>query len=267
MNRIIINSILVCTVLLCSFKLYAQCEVENNYFQSGEVLTYDMYFKYGILYTKAGSSTLSVTDDTMNGKNIYKMTLLAKSGGLAKSFFSMSDTISAFMSRRLTPLAYTKDAHENGDHTTERANYTYLSDGSVSLRNINIRNGNLRYDTTLVSDNCMYDMLSIVYYARTLDYSSMKKGDHATVSFFSGRKKVDMDIEYHGVESVSANDGRDYNCIKLVLNMNERAFENKNEAMKVYITDDSNRIPIRIESKLKVGSTRAILKQYKGQRN
>ncbi|NDV54127.1 DUF3108 domain-containing protein [Parabacteroides sp. 52] len=253
--------------LLCGMNLKAQCKVENQYFQTGEVLTYDMYFKYGILYTKAGTSSLSVTDDTYAGNDAYRMTLEAKSGGIAKSFFSMSDTLSSWMTKKLVPLAYAKDAHENGDYTNERAVYTYLPEGGVSLRNINIRNEKLRYDTTLVSDNCMYDMLSIVYYARTLEYATMKKGDKKTVSFFSGRKKVDMDIEYHGVEKVSANDGKKYNCIKLVLMMNERAFEDKNEAMKVFITNDYNRIPVRIDSKLKVGSTRAVLKAYKGQRN
>jgi len=257
---------MICALIIAGMQAKAQCEVDNQYFKAGEELNYDLYFKYGILYTKAGNSSLRVTDNTYNGKDAYKMTLTAKSSGMVKAFFSLSDTLSSYMTKRLTPLAYTKDAHENGDYTTERATYDYSS-GKTSLRNVNIRNGNLRYDTTLVSDHCMYDMLSILYYARTLDYETMKKGDKKTVSFFSGRKKVDMDIQHHGIETVSANDGRDYNCIKLVLVMNERAFEDKNEAMKVFITNDRNRVPVRIDSKLKVGSTRVILKDYKGLRN
>jgi hypothetical protein len=225
-----------------------------------------MYYKYGILYTKAGTSSLSVINDSYNGKNAYKITLQAKSSGVVKKFFSLSDTISSYVAKDIVPLAYMKDAHESGDHITERATYTYSPDG-IKLRNINVRNGGLRYDTTLISNDCMYDMLSIVYYVRTLNYSTMKKGDNITVSFFSGRKKLDMDIEHHGFESIKANDNMDYNCIKLVLVMNDKAFEDKNEAMKVFISNDMNRIPIRIDSKLKVGSTRIILKSYKGQRN
>lgn len=266
MYRMIVKYSITCLLLLSAFMLKAQCGVENTFFQEGEVLTYDMYYKYGILFTKAGASTLKVEDYMYEGKDAFKMSLIANSSGVVKTFFSLSDTISSYMTKDLSPLAYTKDAHESGDYMTERATYSYSPEG-ISLRNVNKRNGNLRYDTTLVSSTCMYDMLSIVYYARTLDYSSMKKGDVETVSFFSGRKKVDMDIEYHGVESVEANDGREYSCIKLVLMMNERAFENKNEAMKVFITNDYNRIPVRIDSKLKVGSTRVILNGYRGQRN
>jgi hypothetical protein len=113
----------------------------------------------------------------------------------------------------------------------------------------------------------MYDMLSILYYVRTLDFDHIKKGDTHSVSFLSGRKKVNMDIEHHGYEKVSANDGRRYDCIELILLINDEAFKDKNEAMKVYITRDANHIPVRIDSKLKVGSTRVILKSYRGQRN
>lgn len=266
-NGMTIKSILLSIFATFSFlQIDAQCPVVNNSFQGGEFLEFDLHFKYGIIYIKAGTSTLSVNNARYNGKDAYKMTLTANSTGAAKAIYYISDTLSAYTTKDIVPLAYIKNAHEGDDFRTERATYDYSS-GKVKLRNINKRNEHLRYDTVLVSNNCMYDMLSIVYYARTLNYSKMKKGDIATVSFFSGRKKVDMDIEYHGIETVAANDGRKYSCIKLVLMMNERAFENKNEAMKVYITEDMNRIPIRIDSKLKTGSTRAMLKSYRGQKN
>ena len=261
-----IKLILVSFVTCFSIQLKAQCEVENNSFREGEYLEYDLYFKYGLIFTKAGISTMNVADVQYNNRNAYKMTLTANSLGAAKAVFSVSDTLISYTTKGLVPLAYLKDAYEGGDYRTERDTYDY-SKGKVRLRNINKKNEYLRYDTTLVSDNCMYDMLSIVYYARTLDYGNMKKGDEVTVPFLSGRKKVNMTIVHQGVESVSANDGRKYTCIKLSLTINERAFEDKNEAMKVYITEDPNRIPIRIDSKLKVGSTRALLRSYKGQRN
>ena len=110
-------------------------------------------------------------------------------------------------------------------------------------------------------------MISIVYYARTLDFSQMKKGDKKTISSLSGKRVVNMDIEFQGIEKVKANDGREYNCLKLVLVINTEAFEDKKEAMKVYLSNDINRVPIRIDSQLKIGSTRAILKSYKGLRS
>lgn len=266
LNKITIKLIILSLFTLFTIQAGAQCEAQNNCFKGGEFLDYDLYFKYGLLYTKAGKSTLSVDNAKYKGKDAYKMMLTANSSGAAKAVFSISDTLISYTTKSIVPLAYLKNAHEGGDYRTERATYDYSS-GGVKLRNINKKNNRLRYDTTLVSNSCIYDMLSIVYYCRTLNYDNMKKGDRTTVSFLSGRKKVNMHIVHQGEESISANDGRKYNCIKLSLMINERAFEDTNEAMKVYITDDLNRIPIRIDSKLKVGSTRALLKSYRGQRN
>lgn len=265
-NKTVIRLILFSAFTLFSIQLKSQCEVQNNSFKEGEFLEFDLYFRYGIIFTKAGNSTLSVTDATYKNKNAYRMRLTANSLGAAKAIFSVSDTLISYTTKSIVPLAYMKDAHEGGEYRTENVTYDYAS-GKVQVRNINKKNNKLRYDTTLVSNNCIYDMLSIIYYARTLNYDRMKKGDQVKVEFLSGRKKVHMYIEHHGFENVSANDGRKYNCIKLVLMINEKAFEDKDEAMKVYITNDLNRIPIRIDSKLKIGSTRVLLKTYRGQRN
>jgi Protein of unknown function (DUF3108). len=266
MKRVVYSIFVLALFLLPSLNLKAQCSLENNYFQSGEVLTYDMYFKYGIIYKKAGVSALTVNDGMYNGESVYNLQLTARSTGLIKSFFTVNDTLKSIVTKDFIPLAYSKDAHEEGDHTIERATYDY-TDGNIKVRNVNNRNGRLRYDTTYVSNNCMYDVISIIYYARTLDFSRMNKGERKTVSFFAGRKMMNMQIEHQGVEVVKANNDREYNCVKLALIGSAAAFEDKHEAMKVYLTNDTNRIPVRIESKLKIGTARVVLKSYKGQRN
>ena len=262
------NSLYIILMFLLTSAMHtaAQCKIDNTYFKEGEELTYDLYFKYGILNSKAGSSSLSVTNGQYEGKDVYVMNLRAKSSGVAKSVFSLSDTLKSYMTKDLVPLAYMKNAHEGGDYTIERATYKY-TDRGTTLRNRNIRNEKLRYDTVLVAKDCVYDMLSIVYYARTLDYDSMKKGDKKRVSFLSGRKMLTMDVEHHGIDKVSANNGKKYQCLKLIMMVNDDAFENKSEAMKVYLTNDANRIPVRIDSKLKVGSSKVILKSLKGVKN
>lgn len=266
MKKSIHKIMLLCGLLLASAGAYSQCEIKNDYFQAGEKLSYDMYFKYGIIYTKAGAATLSVKNDVYEGEDAYKVSLAAKLTGAANKIYSLSDTLSSYLTKDIVPLAYSKDAHEDGDYNTERATFKY-ENGNVIARNISRRNGNLRYDTTHVSPVCVYDMVSILYYARTLDYGSMKKGDKVSVAGIVGRRKKNMDVVYQGIETVKANDNREYYCLKLSIQMNDDAFENKDEAMKVYLTNDINRIPVRIDSKLKIGSTRVVLKKYEGLKN
>lgn len=244
----------------------SQCKIINNQFQAGEELSFDLYFKYGLIFTKAGNSSLKTVSTTFNGKDAYKMSLIAQSSGAAGKLFSLSDTLSSYTTKDLVPLFFKKNAHEGKENTDESVTYTYTPSG-VSIHTKRTKNGVLRFDETMTSKECVYDMISVVFYARTLDYSSMKKGDAAAVEFISGKKKVYMVIEHEGIETIKANDDRKYECIKLVLsisNGNQLAFDDKEEAMKVYITNDENRMPVRLDSKLKVGSTRAMLKSYKG---
>ncbi|WP_165021165.1 MULTISPECIES: DUF3108 domain-containing protein [unclassified Dysgonomonas] len=257
-------------ILFSSIQANGQCKIENKYFQAGEDLNYDLYFKYGIIYTKAGKSSLRTVSEKYNGKDAYKMSLLAESTGAAKSVFTLNDTLSSYMTKDLIPLAFTKDAHEGKEYTKENITYTYGKGGNVTIRTKRVKNGEPRFDETLSSPNCVYDMISVVFYARTLDYSKMKQGDEAAVEFMAGKKKVYMVIEHQGTEIIKGNDDKKYDCIKLVLSMsngNKLAFEDKEEAMRVYITNDNNRMPVRLDSKLKVGSTRAILKSYSGNRH
>lgn len=262
-----ITGIVLMLLILVSIETQGQgkCKINNIYFQAGEEMTYDLYFKYGLIHTKAGISTLKTVAERYNNTDALKMTLMAQSTGTVRKIFSLSDTLSCYLTKDLVPLAYIKNAAEGKDYTKERVTYTYTGD-KVNINTIRHKNGDFKFNETLTSNSCMYDMMSVVYYARTLNYSGMKKGETVKVDFISGKKKVNMVIEYEGIEIVEANDDRKYSCIRLTLSIMDDAFSDKKEAMKVYITNDNNRMPVRLDSKLNIGSTRAMLKSYKGNR-
>lgn len=251
---------------LSSTEVGAQCPIDIKQFQAGEQMTYDLYFKYGLIYKKAGISTLRVTPVSYGGQSAYRASLTAKTDGVVRKLFSLDDTLSSIMTTKLVPLEFIKKAHEGSEHTDEHTVYTY-SGGKTNIHAKRIKNGEQRFDERMSSNSCVYDMISVVYYARTLDYSKMKKGDVESVEFMSGKKKALMVVEYDGLETIEANDDKKYSCIKLILsiaNGNKLAFQDKKESMRVYITNDDNRMPVRLDSKLKVGTTRAFLKSYKG---
>lgn len=269
MNRILYISItlLLVSLFVIPFRTVAQqkCAIENKYFQAGESLTYDLYITLAVT-VKGGYANLTTRSTTYDGKDAYKMTLVSESQGFARKVFALDDTLACFMTKDLVPLAYHKDAHEGGDYTKERFKYSYSGSG-VKINTVRHKNGSFRFDENLDFSGCTYDLMSILFYARTLDYTNMAKGEETTVNFVSGKDKVSMKIVYDGKEEMKANDKNKYNCMKLTLYIYDDAFEGGKEAMKVYISDDDNRLPIRLDTKLKVGSTRAVLKSYKGNRH
>lgn len=248
---------------IAPLSLMAQCGNSNTCFKAGEELNYDLYFKYGLINMKAGKSTIAIKDVLYKSQPAYNMTMTAQSTGAASKIFSLNDIFECIISKDMNPLKYTKIAHEGSDYTEESINYKYDND-DIYITTKRIRNNRLRFDTTLTTKKCLYDMMSIVLYTRTIDYSEMKAGDKVQVDFLSGRDIVAMDIKLEGIETIEGNNNKKYECLKLVLLINDKAFENKEEAMKVYLSNDRNHLPVRIDSKLKIGSTRVILKDTKG---
>lgn len=241
----------------------SQCSVDNKYFDAGEQLTYDLYIKFAATI-KGGYATLSTKNAKYEGKDAYKMTLISASQGFARKIFELSDTLACYTTKGLLPLAYHKDAHEGDDYTKERLTYSYTGGNDVGIRSIRHKNGDFKFDESLNFSGCTYDLMSVLFYARTLNYPQMKAGAETKVNFVTGKSKVSMRIVYVGKEKVKANDDKKYNCLKLVLYIQDPAFAGGKETMKVHITDDNNRMPVKLETKLKVGSTHAVLKNYKG---
>ena len=110
-------------------------------------------------------------------------------------------------------------------------------------------------------------MMSILAFARTLDYSEMQRGDNTQVQFITGKRLVNMYIRYMGKSSMKVNNGKTYPAVELSLMILDKAFVDQEEAMRVWITDDENKLPLQINSKLKIGEMRVVLKDISGNRH
>ena len=257
-------------VLLFSILSYAvlngQTKIVNNAFQAGEKLTYDLYYKYGIINMKGGNATLNTESTTYNSTDAYKLTLHASTSGLIGSIYSIEDTLISYMDKNLVPLLFVKGADEMKDYRRERQIYKYQN-GKTFIRTIRHRNGELSFDENIITDRCTYDMMSILAFARTLNYSNMQRGDNTQVQFITGKRLVNMYIRYLGKSSMKVNNGNTYNAIELSLMILDKAFVDQEEAMRVWITDDENKLPLQINSKLKIGEMRVVLKDISGNKH
>ena len=258
--------LLLLFVFLGSLQLNAQCELVNKAFASGEEIQYDLYFSYGFLNARAGRGSLAVTEANYRGKNSYKTVMMLNTSGLAGNLYTVNDTLTSYIDMQLRPLLFTKEASEGKDYSVERQVYNYV-DGKVSIRAIRHWNGEERFDEVVTTDQCTYDYLSILPYIRNLDYTGMQAGDRKFVQFISGRKPVNMYINYMGTSSIKANNGKTYEVINISMTILDDAFANQKEALKASITNDANRTPVIIDTNLKIGSVRAVLRMVSGSRH
>jgi hypothetical protein len=252
-------------ILLAVYRLpiSAQCSLENTAFASGEEIHYDLYFNYGIFNARAGKGSLSVTDANYRGKNAYKLIMLLNTSGLADNLYTVQDTLTSYVDKKLRPLLFSKEALEGKDYTVERQSYSYEGD-EINIRTIRYRNGVERFDEVVVTDQCTYDYLSVLAYVRNLDFKGMMPGDKKYIRFISGKRAVNMYVNYLGVNNMKANDGNTYEVINISMTILDDAFTNQKEAIKASLTNNVNRLPVVIVTYLKFGTVKAVLNAVSG---
>ena len=94
--RKLILSLLVMVVTSAA----AQCTFRNTAFQSGEFLTYNLYYNWKFVWVKAGLASLTTNVTTYHSQPAYRINLLALGSKRADFFFKMRDTRLLICERR-----------------------------------------------------------------------------------------------------------------------------------------------------------------------
>lgn len=242
-----------------------QCEVANTAFKAGERVRYDLYFDWGIIWKKVGYASFSTDMGTYNGQSAYDIRLMAVGSKEADLLFKLRDTLQVYMTERLEPLYYKKAAEEGSHYSVDEA--WYSREGGVSkVHQLRTRPGVADF-TPVESDTddsrCIYDMLSIIARARNFSTEHFTEGYRTTLPLATGRKVEDETLVCLGNSVIKAKDGKKYACKGFSLFAFDKEGEKK-EILRFYITDDANRLPVRIDFYLKIGSAKAYLKEVKG---
>lgn len=266
MNKTIQFILLLILTVLLPHDANAQCKIMNNAFKGGENITYDLYFKLGLVNTRAGKGYMRTTMVDYKGYSAYNIRMNLNTSGLAGTFYTVNDTLISYIDMDMRPLLFTKNAFEGKDYSKEVQSFNYTDNG-IKVKTSRIFNGQKKFDETIITNDCTYDYLSVLALIRNLDYTGMKPGDSKPIRFLSGKEIVNMAVNYNGTSKIKANDGKTYNTIQISLTIHDKAFQNKKEAISASLTDDANRIPVIINTHLNIGAIRAVLKNVTGLRN
>jgi hypothetical protein len=109
------------------------------------------------------------------------------------------------------------------------------------------------------------DVISAVYYARNIDFSKYKQNDRIPFTMFLDNEVYNMYIRYLGREDVKTKYGT-FKAIKFKPLLVKGEVFKGGENMTVWVSDDPNRILLRAESPILVGSVKVDMMGYKNLR-
>lgn len=240
------------------------CNTINNCFKSGEKLYYEVYYNLGPIWVAAGDVTFKVEASNFQNKKSYRFTGAGQSFKSYDWVFKVRDKFESIVdSESFRPLKYVRDTKEGGNATfnlnyfnnTKNLAYTFYKNNSKEL-----------VKDTVPIQPCTYDVMSMIYFARTIDYSSHKPNDIIPISVFLDAKTFnEQHIRYLGKAVLKTELGT-FNCIKFSPKLIAGTIFKEGDEMVVWVTDDKNKIPLLVETPIVVGSIKTKIKRISGER-
>ena len=223
--------------------------VRNDAFTVGEKLTFDI--KYG--FVTAGVAIMQIPDiKRISGREVYHVSFQVNSVPSFDWIFKVRDKYETYIDTQgLFPWRFEQHVREGG----------YSRDFSAFFDQ---RRGKAK--TTEGEYNIpqyVNDILSAFYYARTLDYSNMKINDRIHLQNFYKDKVYDLDVRYLGKERVEVAAGT-FECIIVEPLVQEGGLFKSEGNILVWLTDDNLKVPVKVKTKVVIGSINADLTNYEG---
>lgn len=218
----------------------------NKAFQQGEVVEYRIH--YGAV--SAGTARLEVKPQLVdvNGRKCFHMVGTGVSSKTFSLFFKVNDRYETFVDvESLAPHKFKR--------RIEEGSFKHYIEVEFDHKNQKASERSTTVPGPVVHDVPAYiqDVMSAFYFARTQDYATFKPGDKAHFQNFIDHKVHDLDVVFMGREVIEVG-GIKYRTVKLKPLVKEGGIFTHEGEMFIWISDDENRIPIRVESGLVIGS-------------
>lgn len=224
-------------------------------YKSGELLEYTL--QYGFFNTSYAS--LEIKEEKIEEELVHRATAVGKTTGLARLFFKVDDLYEAFFPiDKVKPIKSIRDIYEGG--YTRKAE-TYYDDNNKTATILN----KITNERKIINlKNNYQDIVSTFYFLRKhLDITELNEGDLIGVNIFFDQQNYPFKMKFLGIENLKTRFGL-IECMKLNPYMEAGRVFRSNKGLELWVTNDDNRIPIKVRANLRVGTITADLTSFRG---
>ena len=229
--------------------------IANDSFQAGE--RYEYRVKFG--FVNIGVANVNVNDRiySINKRPCYRISVFGRTTGLTDVFKVRNTYLSYVDTLAIVPHQFVYNARE-GDYKREQNIYFNHPRSKATI----IENKEKEYFD--IPKYCQ-DVVSGYYFLRTLPFEKMRNGEIVEAPMLFASKIYNMKIRFKGRKAIDTKCGK-INVFEINPILPSNDLFDGPEAIKVYVSDDKNRVPIEIFVDFKIGSSSIELKNYKNQR-
>jgi hypothetical protein len=245
-----IKSAVVLLFFICAtgYGQFKPVLIKEKPFLPGEKLVYIV--KYGPIV--GGTASLVLRQVNYNNRMVYHARGEAKTVGLAEKLYNVKDIFESYFDiEYILPYRLIRDVKEGSYKRHEEAFFDRLKGTAYSQR----------LDSTLQVPSDILDMISLLYYIRSIDLSQMKNGTVLKTNTYFDDEIFPFDIRYKGIEEIRVKHGK-MKCHRFDPVVEPgRMFESEDD-MTFWLSADKNVIPVKVRFDLLMGSLKIELEEY-----
>ncbi len=215
--------------------------LSESSFQVGEKLNYK--FRYGIFTGAEATLQVLATDKKFDNKEALHLEAKGKTSGTFDLFFKVRNHYDSYINKETyLPFLYQENIRESDYKRTDQVTF------NRNKNTISAKSGNYK-----MAFNQVFDLVSSYYFARNFNLDKIENGDKITLHYFLEDGIYPLTIIYLGKEKIKTNFGY-INCRKFSPSIEPGRIFRKDSDFFLWITDDTNNIPVKAFAELVVGS-------------
>ena len=261
MKKVIWLSLLICTAFGFISRPADYRVIDNSSLARGEMIKYSAH--YGIVPTAEGIVTIDKEISRINKRPCYKVDLHGRTVKFFDILYKVRDhwgtyvDTAAIVPQRFYRYIKQGKSRKNEiiefDHARDTAHVHKLHDESRELEKI---------VPNKVPDN-VQDMLSGYIYLRTVNFDTLVLNDTINIPGFYDDKIYDFKLRYLGKELIKTKFGK-LNAHKIAPVMPNNGLFDGKDSIEAWLSDDANKIPLKIKAKMFVGAMEVDIKEVSG---
>lgn len=223
--------------------------INHSAFGVGERLVFDVGYS---IFT-AGEAVMTIPKmDTLFGRECYQVLFTVNSTPSFSWIYKVEDRYETMLDvKGVFPWRFTQRIREG--------KYSY-DFGAIFDQTQNIATTDKgKYPIPLY----VHDVVSAFYYARTLDFSNSRVGEKTYLYNFYKDTTHTLAIKFLGRQQIEVDAGT-FNCVIVEPLIKEGGLFKSEGRVIVWMTDDERKIPVRVSTKVVIGSIEAELREYSG---
>ena len=234
-------------------------------YHEGEVLYYRAAYRAKLVPNiEAGEVTVSTRLDTLNGKEVYRVTGNGRTLPFFRWFFDMDDTYNIWVDKQtLRTQRFESDLKE--DNYTFRSHYRY-DWVQMKVHTWSQKRQNTPREKTMTLTKESMDAVSLYFNLRSVDLGSFREGEHRQLDMVLEDTIRHLRYRFIGREELKVPKLGKFDTMKFACTIGsseEFSFTDGTE-FSIWITNDENKIPVMLASPVRVGEIRAYLRRYEG---